>query len=183
MFLPGCTKQPQLERLLSISQGETPWQKSVSMSRAVCAAVASALAFEGLDNSLQSKEDIVLNNCIKITEPIGGIGFIGQYMPSSAATAGAPLLIGNKGVFPVQVGLYWMISISINGGVVELQRLQPILQRVIESGRAKPSFVIDEVLHSLDEVSIAYESFARREIGKPVIQLPYHPDNKLANGS
>jgi threonine dehydrogenase-like Zn-dependent dehydrogenase len=81
----------------------------------------------------------------------------------------------------VSAGLLWIKALSINGGVAETCRLQPILQRLIECGRAKPSFIIDEVLHSLEEVPHAYKRFARREIGKPVIQLP-SSDNDLANG-
>ena len=49
--------------------------------------------------------------------------------------------------------------------------MQPLLRDLIESGKARPSFIIDEVLYSLDVVPHAYKRFERREIGKPVIRL------------
>ncbi|KAF9884688.1 hypothetical protein FE257_001317 [Aspergillus nanangensis] len=140
------------------------------------------VGFECLNENLEPEENIVLNNCIKVTATTGGIGFIGEYTPRSGPTAGAPLRTGKEGVFPVLTGLWWAKSLAINGGVAEIRRLQPTLQRLIESGRAKPSFVISEVLHSLEEVPGVYERFARRQIGKPVVQLAYDDHDREMGG-
>ncbi|KAL2830904.1 chaperonin 10-like protein [Aspergillus cavernicola] len=129
------------------------------------------VGFECVNNKLEPEANTVLNNCIKLTEPTGGIGLTGVYPPSTGPTAGAPLATDKQGVFPVLIGHFWFKGLSIQGGVAEIQRLQPILQKLIESGKAKPSFIIDEVLYSLDEVPRAYERFASHKIGKPVIQF------------
>ncbi|KAF2183274.1 GroES-like protein [Zopfia rhizophila CBS 207.26] len=136
------------------------------------------VGFECLNNELEPQEDVVLKNCINVTEPTGGIGLIGEYLPPTGPTPGAPLSTGKEGIFPVPIGLLWTKSLSINGGIAEIRRLQPILQDLIESGRAKPSFVIDEILHSLHDVPDAYKRFVARQIGKPVIHLP-HPNSDL----
>lgn len=129
------------------------------------------VGFECVNSKLEPEENLVLNNCIKVTEATGGIGLCGVYPPSPGRTAGTPLATDKQGEFPVLIGLFWFKGLSIRGGVAEIQRLQPMLQRLIESGKAKPSFVIDEILHSFEEVPPAYERFSSHKIGKPVIQL------------
>ncbi|EON61157.1 hypothetical protein W97_00369 [Coniosporium apollinis CBS 100218] len=136
------------------------------------------VGFECLNAELEPQEDVILNHCVNVTEPTGGIGVIGVYLPSTGPTRGAPLSTGKEGKFTVPVGLIWAKSLSINGGPAEVRRLQPQLQDLIESGKAKPGFVIDEVFHSLDEVPDAYRKFAARQITKPVIRLP-HPNSDL----
>ncbi|BCS30730.1 glutathione-independent formaldehyde dehydrogenase [Aspergillus puulaauensis] len=130
------------------------------------------VGFECVNAKLEPEENTVLNNCIKLTEPTGGIGLIGLYLPGQDPTPGVPLGSDKQGLFPVLIGLLWIKGLSIQGGVVELRRLQPLLQKLIESGKAKPSVIIDEVLYGLAEVPHAYERFASHKIVKPVIQFP-----------
>ncbi|QKX57687.1 uncharacterized protein TRUGW13939_04805 [Talaromyces rugulosus] len=129
------------------------------------------VGFECVNSKLEPEENLVLNDCIKVTEATGGIGLYGVYPPSPGSTAGTPLATDKQGKFPVLIGLLWFKGLSIRGGVAEIQKLQPMLQKLIESGKAKPSFIIDEVLYSLDEVPRAYERFSTHKIGKPVIQF------------
>ncbi|PYI01807.1 alcohol dehydrogenase GroES domain-containing protein [Aspergillus sclerotiicarbonarius CBS 121057] len=121
---------------------------------------------------LEPQENIVLNNCIRVTEATGGIGVIGIYAPVGPSP-GMPLASPHQGVFSVLVGQLWMKGLSLKSGTAEIHRLQPPLRDLIESGKAKPSFVIDEILHSVDEVPRAYQMFEKKEIIKPVIQLPH----------
>lgn len=130
------------------------------------------VGFECVNAKLEPEENTVLNNCIKLTEPTGGIGLIGLYLPGQDPTPGVPLGSDKQGLFPVLIGLLWIKGLSIQGGVVELRRLQPLLQKLIESGKAKPSVIIDEVLYGLAEVPHVYERFASHKIVKPVIQFP-----------
>jgi threonine dehydrogenase-like Zn-dependent dehydrogenase len=126
-----------------------------------------------VNSKLQQEENLVLNNCIKVTEATGGISLFGVYPPSSHSTAGTPRATDKQGEFPVLIGLLWFKGLSIRGGVAEIQRFQPMLQKMIESGKAKPSLIIDEVLYGLDEVPDAYERFSSHKIGKPVIQFNF----------
>ncbi|KAK2759521.1 hypothetical protein FQN54_003000 [Arachnomyces sp. PD_36] len=135
------------------------------------------VGFESLNSRLDREPGIVFRNCIEVTEPTGGIGLIGEYPPlTDGPTPGAPLSTGKEGVFPVPIGTLWNKSIDVGDGVVEMKVLQPILRDLIESGRAKPSFVIDTVAHSLHEVPDLYAKFEKRQIQKPVIQLSYDND-------
>ncbi|PWY64780.1 GroES-like protein [Aspergillus sclerotioniger CBS 115572] len=125
-----------------------------------------------LNDKLEPQENVVLNNCIRVTEAGGGIGLIGIYAPLGPSP-GMPLASPHQGVLSVLVGQLWTKGLSLKCGTAEIHRLQPPLRDLIECGKAKPSFVIDEILHSMDEVPHAYQRFEKREILKPVIQLPY----------
>lgn len=130
------------------------------------------VGFECLNDQLEPQEDIVLTNCINVTEPTGGIGVIGLYQSNTPPTQGAPRLTGKEGTFPIPIGLVMLKSLSIGTGTAEFRQLLPQLQRLIESGKAKPSCVISEVLHSLEEVPDAYKRFNALQTIKPVIRLP-----------
>lgn len=130
------------------------------------------VGFESLNNKLEREPGAVVRNCINVTEAGGGIGLIGVYPPSSGGpTPGTPLSNGKEGEFSVNIGSLWTKGISMVAGVVEMRELQPILRDLIESGRAKPSFVIDVILSNLDEAPNAYRRFEKRQIQKPVIRL------------
>lgn len=129
------------------------------------------VGYECLNEQLKPQENIVLTNCIKVTEPTGGIGLTGLYPPTTLPSRGAPLLTGKEGTFPVPIGLMWAKALSMGTGTVELRKLQPLLKDLIESGKAKPSFIFDHVLHSLAEVPDAYKRFEAHQTIKPVILL------------
>lgn len=138
------------------------------------------VGFEALNSDLKLQEDIVLNQCVQVTDFTGGIGVVGLYLPPTGGpTPGAPLSTGKGGTFPVPVGLMWTKALSISGGPAELRRLQPQLRDLVQSGKAKPSVIIDEVLDSLDDLPAAYKKFEARLIIKPVVRLP-HPHSVSA---
>ena len=140
------------------------------------------VGFDSLNDKLERQPGIVLDNCIRVTEATGGIGLIGEFPPpAEGPTAGAPLSTGKEGLFPVSIGLLWVKGLSLNGGIAEIHRLQPLLRDLIESGKARPSFIIDEILYSLDVVPHAYKRFERREIGKPVIRLSRLDGDQIDN--
>ncbi|PWY64248.1 hypothetical protein BO70DRAFT_401379 [Aspergillus heteromorphus CBS 117.55] len=121
---------------------------------------------------LEAEESVVLNNCVRVTEPTGGIGFIGEYVPAPKGPApGVPLANAAEGVFPVLVGELWVKALSLKGGGAEIHSLQPFLRDLVESGKVKPSFVVDEVLDGLEDVPEAYRRFEKREFVKAVVQL------------
>lgn len=123
------------------------------------------VGFETLNKKLEPEKGVVVRNCINVTEPTGGIGLIGEHpAPSGGPSPGAPLSTGKEGEFTVSIGALWTKALSINGGIVEMKKIQPILRDLIESGKAKPSFIIDVTLHSLDEVLDTYRKFEKREI-------------------
>lgn len=132
------------------------------------------VGFESLNGKLEHENGIVVRHCIDVTQPTGGIGLIAEYLPAGyGPTPGAPLVTGKEGEFVVPVGTLWMKAISIGSGVVEVKGLQFVLRDLIERGRARPSFIVDEVLYGLEGVVGAYARFERREVGKVIVRLGY----------
>lgn len=62
-------------------------------------------------------------------------------------------------------GEWWFKSLSIKGGLVDTRRHQKLLQNLIESGKAKPSFVFDRKFH-IDQANEAYLLFSKQFVTK-----------------
>ncbi len=75
-----------------------------------------------------------------------------------------------KGVFEIPFGESWLKSQTIRSGIVPLRQYQPALKKLIESGRAKPSFIIDRELR-IDDAPEAYQEFSDHDFIKSVIRF------------
>lgn len=75
-----------------------------------------------------------------------------------------------QGIFEIPFGESWLKSQTIRSGIVPLRQYQPALKRLIESGRAKPSFVFDRELR-IEEAAEAYKEFSDHDFIKSVIRL------------
>ncbi|PMD58295.1 putative S-glutathione dehydrogenase, partial [Hyaloscypha bicolor E] len=64
------------------------------------------------------------------------------------------------------IGVY----IPEDAGIVQLRQYQPALKRLIESGRAKPSFIFDRELR-IEDAAEAYKEFSDHDFIKSVIRL------------
>lgn len=75
-----------------------------------------------------------------------------------------------KGIFEIPFGESWIKGQSIKSGIVQLRQFQPALKRLIESGRAKPSFIFDRELR-IEDAPEAYKEFSDHDFIKSVIRL------------
>ena len=75
-----------------------------------------------------------------------------------------------KGIFEIPFGESWLKGQSIKSGIVQLRQFQPALKRLIESGRAKPSFIFDRELR-IEDAPEAYKEFSDHDFIKSVIRL------------
>jgi threonine dehydrogenase-like Zn-dependent dehydrogenase len=75
-----------------------------------------------------------------------------------------------KGIFEIPFGESWLKGQSIKSGIVQLRQFQPALKRLIESGRAKPSFIFDRELR-IEDAPEAYKEFSNHDFIKSVIRL------------
>lgn len=75
-----------------------------------------------------------------------------------------------KGIFEIPFGESWLKGQSIKSGIVQLRQYQPALKRLIESGRAKPSFIFDRELR-IEDAAEAYKEFSDHDFIKSVIRL------------
>ena len=75
-----------------------------------------------------------------------------------------------KGIIEIPFGESWLKSQTIRSGIVPLRQYQPALKKLIESGRAKPSFVFDKELR-IEDAPEAYQEFSDHDFIKSVIRF------------
>lgn len=75
-----------------------------------------------------------------------------------------------KGIFEIPFGESWLKAQTIKSGIVPLRQYQPALKRLIESGRAKPSFIFDRELR-IEDAPEAYKEFSDHDFIKSVFRL------------
>jgi threonine dehydrogenase-like Zn-dependent dehydrogenase len=122
-----------------------------------------------------SKEapSIVLENCIKVTRPTGGIGVPGLYVPSDP---GAPDDNSGKGMLLISFGKLFEKGLTIGTGQCNVKAYNRYLRDMIISGVAKPSFVVSHEI-GIEEAPGAYVKFDRREDGYTKVLI--HPNGSL----
>lgn len=132
--------------------------------------------YECEDTNGKNVENVTLRWCVTVTRPFGGIGVGGVYLPPTIGLFHQNLADPTTNIktdpkdpdgflnFPI--GEWWTKSISMKGGIVDTRRYQNVLQVLIESGKAKPSFVFDKRFR-LKDAKKAFKMFAKREIIKP----------------
>jgi len=116
----------------------------------------------------------VLENCIKVTRPTGGIGVPGLYVPSDP---GAPDSNSGQGMLLISFGKLFEKGLTIGTGQCNVKSYNRYLRDMIISGRAKPSFVVSHEI-GIDEAPQAYTKFDRREDGYTKVLI--HPNGPLS---
>ncbi|KAG4440731.1 hypothetical protein IFR05_003775 [Cadophora sp. M221] len=125
------------------------------------------IGYECVDAKGKNVGNIVLTQAINVVRAGGGIGVIGVYLPQDPRGA-TPAL--KKGIFEIPFGESWFKSQTIRSGIVPLREYQPALLKLIISGRAKPSFIVDRELR-IDEAPEAYQEFSDHDFIKSVIRF------------
>jgi threonine dehydrogenase-like Zn-dependent dehydrogenase len=100
------------------------------------------VGFECVNDKLEPDEGIIIQRAVELTSTNGGIGVAGVYL-SEDRSKGAPLAQGKRSAsvkFPISD--FWTKNLSMQAGIVSSTVLAPTLLGLIESGRAKPSFVL-----------------------------------------
>ncbi|KAK0106196.1 hypothetical protein ONS96_003841 [Cadophora gregata f. sp. sojae] len=125
------------------------------------------IGYECVDAKGKNVGNLVLTQAIQVTRVAGGIGVIGVYSPSDPRGA-TPAL--KKGIFEIPFGESWFKGQTIRSGIVPFREYQPALLKMIQSGRAKPSFIVDREL-KIDDAPEAYQEFSDRDFIKSVIRF------------
>ncbi|KAL8415429.1 hypothetical protein RB596_006152 [Gaeumannomyces avenae] len=150
------------EQILALSPG--------GVNRAV-----DCVGEEALNEKLERQQDYILRECVHVTAVGGGVGVPGAttVVPKSE---GAPLAdeIAPEIAFPI--AQFWTRGLSMKASFVDPVVTMPMLLRLIESGRAKPGFIIDEPTHDLSDAPRQYERFNRGEVIKVLFKGAPRPE-------
>lgn len=117
--------------------------------------------------------NVVLEQCIMVTRPTGGIGVPGLYVP---ADPGAPDEKAAKGMMMMSFGKLFEKGLAIGTGQCNVKKYNRYLRDMIISGQADPSFVVSHEI-DIDEAPKAYQKFDQRIEGYTKVLI--HPNGPL----
>jgi len=121
-----------------------------------------AVGYEATSSDGKSEDPtIVLEQCIKVTRPTGGIGVTGVYMP---ADPGAPNKNASEGKLLLSFGELFTKGLTISTGQADVKKYNRYLRDMIIAGKAMPSFIVTKEI-GIEDVPAAYKKFDAREPG------------------
>lgn len=136
-----------------------------------------------MNDKLQPDEGIIIQRAVELTITGGGIGVIGVYFAEDRSK-GTPLAQGQRVAdvrFPISD--FWTKGLSMQMGPVNPKLVAPTLLRLIESGRAKPSFIFTVEL-GIEEAMEGYTAFSEHRQVKVAFKFPFdEADEQQANRS
>lgn len=128
------------------------------------------VGYQAHDPQGHEHNNITLNNLVKSVKFTGTIGVVGVYVPQDP---GAPDDLARQGEAVFDYGMFWFRGQTMGTGQCNVKNYNRQLMRLIETGKAEPSWVVSHEL-SLDEAPNGYEHFDRRDDGWTKVVL--HPD-------
>jgi threonine dehydrogenase-like Zn-dependent dehydrogenase len=128
------------------------------------------VGYQAHDPQGREHNNLTLNNLVKSVKFAGTIGVVGVYIPQDP---GGPDDLAKHGQAAFDFGMFWFRGQTMGTGQCNVKNYNRQLLRLIETGKAEPSWVVSHEL-SLDQAPDAYVHFDRREDGWTKVVL--HPD-------
>ncbi len=104
---------------------------------------------------------LTMNHLVASVRPTGGIGCVGVFVPKDPKAEDE---LAKMGKMAFDFGTFWFKGQTLKTGQANVKAYNRYLARLIEAGRAKPSFIVSQEL-SLEEAPKAYEHFDKRDAG------------------
>ncbi len=105
--------------------------------------------------------NMTMNDLVKSVRATGVLGVVGVFVPEDAK---GPDKLAKEGQIAFDFGKFWSKGLSMGTGQAPVKAYNRYLCKLIEEGRARPSFIVSHEL-SLDEAPDAYKHFDKREDG------------------
>lgn len=130
---------------------------------------------ECVNEKLEMQQDYVVRECITVTSAGGGIGLVGV----QATTLPGPTR-PNAGLLKPEISLplplFWIRGQKMGAGIADPAKMAPTLSRLVESGRARPGFIVDEGPFDLDQAPELYRRFNEGKIIKVLFKGAPRPE-------
>lgn len=130
---------------------------------------------ECLNERLEMQQDYVLRECVAVTAVGGGIGVPGV-IRSQPPSAGAPLADLIKPDISFPIAEFWSRQLNMRAGVVDTAKVAPLLFKLVESGRARPGFIVDDEPFDLADAPVLYRRFNDRKVIKVLFRGARRPE-------
>jgi glutathione-independent formaldehyde dehydrogenase len=138
------------------------WRKGEEkMDGVLCSIEAVGYQARSADRPNQENPTQTLEWIAGVTNATGRVGIVGVFV---APDPGADDDEAKEGVFQVPLASFFEKALSIGMGQCPVKRYNVFLRHLIQTGRAKPSFLVSH-REPLDAAPEAYEHFDRREPG------------------
>jgi glutathione-independent formaldehyde dehydrogenase len=121
----------------------------------------------------------VMNNLVKSVRATGSLGVVGVFMPEDPKSKNA---LAKKGELAFDFGEFWSKGLTMATGQTSVKSYNRQLCKLIELGKARPSFIVSHEL-SLAEAPDAYAHFDAREQGWTKVVLRPHETQPKARES
>lgn len=143
------SKEDPVERVLELTQGE-------GADRG-----CECVGFHAHDPQGHEVSNAVMNRLVKSVRATGSLGVVGVFMPEDPKSANE---LARKGEIAFDFGEFWTKGLRMGTGQTSVKAYNRHLSRLIETGRAKPSFIVSHAI-PLDAAPDAYTHFDARESG------------------
>ena len=119
------------------------------------------VGYQAHDPSGHEHPNMTMNDLVKSVRATGVLGVVGVFVPEDPKSRDK---LGKEGQIAFDFGEFWSKGLSMGTGQAPVKAYNRYLCKLIEEGRAKPSFIVSHEL-SLDEAPDAYEHFDCRDDG------------------
>ncbi|KAH8659985.1 alcohol dehydrogenase [Xylariales sp. PMI_506] len=138
--------------------------------------VVDCCGFECVNAELKPQENYILLEALKVAAEFGGISLIGVY-DVVAKSSGAPRANTIPATVEFPISQLWIKGLSLKGSVISATDYIPEILPLIESGRAKPSFVFSTEI-GIEAAQKGYERFSKHLETKVAIRFPWEKQEK-----
>jgi len=119
------------------------------------------VGYQCLDCGRQEVPNLTMNNFVRAVKATGGIGLVGVFMPQDPGGADE---LAKQGQVAFDIGEFFSKGQRIGSGQTNVKAYNRHLCRLIESDRARPSFIVSHEL-PLEQAAEGYKHFDAREDG------------------
>ncbi|KAI7976264.1 hypothetical protein EIK77_010737 [Talaromyces pinophilus] len=147
-----------------------PVQQILALEPQGVACSIDAVGYEQVNQNLTVQSDVIIQNMLAITSRGGGMGTVGVYVPEESNSPGAPRGSTVHTHANISLAQFQASEYSWGAGFSDPIRLAPQLLHLVTSGRAKPGFVVGDVV-SIEDAPDAYARFERHEVSKVLLKF------------
>lgn len=127
-----------------------------------------AVGYEQVNRNLTVQSDVIIHNMLAVTSTGGGLGTVGVYNHESGNTETAPRASTVRTEINFSLSGFFFGEFKWEAGPSDPIALGPELVRLVASGKARPGFIVSDVIN-IEDAPEAYARFERHDATKVVI--------------
>ncbi len=155
---------------IDLTQGDGPAAQILALEPKGVQRACDCIGMECVNQQLKPQEDYVINEAVKLLSAFGGFGVVGVY-EAEPSSKGAPLGDSISPTISFPITTFWAKELSMTAGVPIFEDIAPALIELVNSGRARPGFIVSAVL-DLDDAPEGYRRFSDHLETKVIFRFP-----------